>query len=378
MLSYVRQILSIIGGVRMNEYLTTKSGRNMYDMLSMLQKAVRRADYENAGYAANELEQKFRGVLWSRMLVISAEDCYGILTKELIELKKKDDECKSPKHIARAVALMCKAKKSRDACYFSCNFVLDSRNPRSIVVSSAEVEDMKARLRMKGYDGCGFEQISLFEVPKQDEDEEKIKEAVRLEKAIHHFDMDMIGYQIDMFRGKDRKFLWSVLKAIAMKYTGFLNPEIESLEKADEFVNKNKKVKDEIFISKAVMNICYAIDPEMGVVESSEIINADYPIDWTEFNIKPIDECVVKRIPDWVYDCHTWKGKKAGKTDWDMTRDEQEALKEKQIAYFDEASWIYTYEQDFRNGTITEEGIRPIREYAETHEANPVKFIPYE
>ena len=82
-------------------------------------------------------------------------------------------------------------------------------------------------------------------------------------------------------------------------------------------------------------------------------------------------------VPDWVFDCHTLKGKKLGKTDWDMTRTEEIALTPKQEGYFDNGSWLYTYEQDLENGDITEEGMKPIREYAKTHEANPLPIIPY-
>ena len=64
--------------------LTTENGYNMYDMSSMLQKAIRRGDIPHAGYAATEMFGKFRQYTWRRLLEVSAEDCFGIITKEIV------------------------------------------------------------------------------------------------------------------------------------------------------------------------------------------------------------------------------------------------------------------------------------------------------
>ena len=93
------------------------------------------------------------------------------------------------------------------------------------------------------------------------------------------------------------------------------------------------------------------------------------------YKIKPINKCILidGEIPEWVYDCHTLKGKRMGKTDWDMTTTEQDALTPLHRCYFDEGSWLYTYQQDLIDGVITEEQMKPILEYAKTHKANPVE-----
>ena len=64
--------------------LVTKNGHNMYDMSSMMQKAIRRNNPNLAGYAAYELFGNFHTYMWKRLVVVSAEDCYGIMTKEVI------------------------------------------------------------------------------------------------------------------------------------------------------------------------------------------------------------------------------------------------------------------------------------------------------
>lgn len=106
-----------------NFEMVTVHGHNFYDMASMLQKAIRRGEVELAGYSAFELSKKYRKYLWKRLLVISAEDCYGIMTKEIIALKLADDETGKTEDIfiSKAVCLLCMARKNRDACYLACN-----------------------------------------------------------------------------------------------------------------------------------------------------------------------------------------------------------------------------------------------------------------
>ena len=187
-------------------YLATRNGHNMYDMASMLQKAIRRGDVRLAGYAGMELFTSFHKYLWKRLLVISAEDVWGIMTKEIIALYQADQIAnegrsktdKDPLFAAKAIVLLCTAKKNRDGCYFACNFMLPDKT-----------------------------------IP---------------EDQIDH---------ADVF-------------------------EIRRLQESD--------------------------------------------------------------IPDYVFDCHTIKGKKMGKTDVDMAIDEQEALSPKQIGLFDDCNWSDYFE----------------------------------
>lgn len=110
--------------------MTTLNGYNFYDMSSMLQKAIRRGDLYHAGFALKELIPKYSTYVWKRLLTISAEDCYGIMTKEIIGLEQADEFFKKnnkgkPEGIlfAKAVVLLCLARKNRDACYVACNFM---------------------------------------------------------------------------------------------------------------------------------------------------------------------------------------------------------------------------------------------------------------
>ena len=361
----------------------TKGNYNLFDLLSMLQKSIRRGKYMEAGYAAFHLEDRYRNAMWNRLLVISCEDCYGVITKEIVALKKKDDAERDNSNIGNALALMCRAKKSRDACYFACNFVLATRNPRNIAPEHSDVLDFKIRVAAydddKETDAIRFMQMSFFEAGEQ-KLEDRYVDGKRLQIAIKHRDMDMAGYYMDKFRNTNRKFLWGVFFDYAKGLDNILaENEIQALFEADNIVNSKKKEKDEIFISKAAMILFYAEDEEHEDISCCDLVKETGLIDWSKYPIVPIADCAVQRmeIPIWVYDCHTLKGKAMGKTDWDMTRDEQIALTPKRVAYFDDASWAYTYEDDFIHGRISAKMMEPIREYGKTHEANPVKIIPY-
>ena len=113
--------------------LTTTHGYNLYDMSSMLQKAIRRADVYHAAYAASEMHPKFRKYLWKRLYTISAEDCYGIMTKEIVALQQADEYVNGVSgdnwlFISKAVTLLCMGRKNRDADYVCCNFMCPDRN----------------------------------------------------------------------------------------------------------------------------------------------------------------------------------------------------------------------------------------------------------
>ncbi|MCD8397559.1 MAG: hypothetical protein LUD12_10350 [Lachnospiraceae bacterium] len=373
-------------------YPYTENGYNMYDMLSLIQKAIRRGDYGHAGFAAEQLRGTYRNTMWNRLYVISSEDCFGILTKELVNLRKQDEKSRNDRNLSSALALMCSARKSRDACYFSCNFVLASRKPRNIVPDKEDLERLWDKAAEQGIikqgsnPASGFVQMELFPMndPQEmvsDEDEEEISFGACMEKAIKHRDMDLIGFYMDMLRRIDRKFLWLVINDYAEKNVPLATDEIKALKEADDVVNGKRKdlSKDEIFISKAVLILCYAEDQDIPTILGSEIINYHTLIDWSRIETVPIKTCGLRdgKIPEWTYDCHTIKGKRMGKTDWDMTTTEQAALNPLERAYFDDASWIYTYEQDLEIGAITLEGLKPIREFAQTHSANPVEYLPY-
>ena len=133
--------------------ITTQRGYDFYEVASALQKSIRRGDVELAGYMALELFPKYANYCWKRLLTISAEDCYGIITKEIVALHeafeiinkgKKADDLKGRVFISKAVILLCFCKHNRDSDLLS-NYVYDKKYN----VSDEEIERLFNEVRQE-------------------------------------------------------------------------------------------------------------------------------------------------------------------------------------------------------------------------------------
>lgn len=373
----------------------TKSGHNMFDMASLLQKAIRRGDFKRAGYAAYELYGNYSTMMWNRMMTISAEDCWGILTKELVLLRKKDEELnngrkgyeKDATYVSRAIALMARAKKSRDACYFACNFILAPNDRAEIIVTDAEATIMKGWLdtipdnifNIKYLEENSQNEFeAYFDMSKSlTPKDESHETAVMLFHSIRANDMENIGYATDFMRDKYRLSLWKALLIIAVECgNGVLTKEIIGLKLTDDIVNKSKKPenRDEIFLSKAIMLLCYEQRKMCDSLSACSIVSPYKPVDWNKFEIPDISRCTLPDgiVPEYVYDVHTIKGKKLGKTDWGMNLVEQAALSPLQVSFFDEGSWGPRYDFKHTHNMCTEGEYLESLEYRKTRKGNPV------
>jgi len=129
--------------------LTTRDGYNFWVMSSLFQKSIRRGDIPKASFAAYQLMEKYESYLWNRMLVITAEDIDGMLGWAIIGLKIQQDmvrkhtngKNKGTIFIAKAIELLCKAKKCRDACYIDCNWLWDDDNIEKLLTEE-ELEEL--------------------------------------------------------------------------------------------------------------------------------------------------------------------------------------------------------------------------------------------
>lgn len=64
--------------------LRTVRGYGFGEVSSAMQKPIRRADVQLAGYWAIELwSSGFGNYVWKQLLTISAEDCWGVITHEV-------------------------------------------------------------------------------------------------------------------------------------------------------------------------------------------------------------------------------------------------------------------------------------------------------
>lgn len=142
----------------------TKNGYSMFEMSSMIQKAIRRSDIPHASYAAAELYPSYRKMMWNRLLTVSAEDCYGIMTKEILALAEADERVNANKpadkasmiFVAKAIILLCMARKNRDADYVACNYLWG--NPKLTDEEKMELIDYEEVERL-------MRSNDLFKVP---------------------------------------------------------------------------------------------------------------------------------------------------------------------------------------------------------------------
>lgn len=129
--------------------LRTKRGYQFSEVSSAMQKAIRRGDAKLAGYWALELwESGFGKYCWKRLLTVSAEDCWGILTAEVKALHDAyltvNEGLPAKQHrgrifISKAVILLCLSKKNRDADHLQ-NFVYDQ-------MAGVDPEELAGELR---------------------------------------------------------------------------------------------------------------------------------------------------------------------------------------------------------------------------------------
>lgn len=116
--------------------LRTVRGYGFGEVSSAMQKAIRRADVQLAGYWAIELwSSGFGNYVWKRLLTISAEDCWGCITQEvkalhdaylLVNKGVPASQARGRIFVSKAVILLSLAKKSRDADHLQ-NFVYDQK-----------------------------------------------------------------------------------------------------------------------------------------------------------------------------------------------------------------------------------------------------------
>jgi replication-associated recombination protein RarA len=102
-----------------------------------LQKAIRRNDVRNAGYFGLELfHSGYCNYLWKRLFTISAEDCAGVITKEidalyngylLVNKNNKEKVKKGRIFASKAIILLCQHPKNRDSDHLQ-NLIYDKKN----------------------------------------------------------------------------------------------------------------------------------------------------------------------------------------------------------------------------------------------------------
>ncbi len=276
--------------------LTTRTGRNFYEATSIMQNAIRKGDYDVAGYAMWELIPGYTKYLQKRLLIISAEDCFGIITKELEPLCNYGTE----EALAKALTLMCKCKKNRDADYFTCNMMFDD-NPTGL--TSKEIGSL-------------------------------------LTTAIRRMNVRETGNLAAELFSKSRKAFWKTLKELCQAYYPHLLEEISALERANNAMTK--PAEETIFASKAIVLLWTKRSPVDGLL-GHESFDFYTTLAYDAIDIvKPLDQCpkISGYFPEEYYNWHTTHGKYDLRLDTiHATENDQRLLTPLEENLFDDCSW---------------------------------------
>lgn len=140
--------------------LKTTRGYDMYEVVSALQKEIRRGNARLAGYWAIELfESDYVEYLWRRLLTISAEDVWGVITYEVEALYRSWKVIHAKKKgggrvfASKATILLALARKSRDADHLT-NLVYDERLADDAALEASLREAREAREEIPDYALC--------------------------------------------------------------------------------------------------------------------------------------------------------------------------------------------------------------------------------
>ena len=164
--------------------------------------------------------------------------------------------------------------------------------------------------------------------------------ASALQKAIRRNDVRVAGYMALELFPRYTEYCWKRLLTISAEdCSDMVTTEIKSLYDSFWIVNKGKKgeeLKGRIFISKAVIILCRCRHSRDADILSNFVY--DKRIECDDEIIESYFEEVRKsdmKVPEYVYDCHTLKGKKMGKTKEQFFIEEEKALANKQYSMFD-------------------------------------------
>lgn len=160
-----------------------------------------------------------------------------------------------------------------------------------------------------------------------------------LQKSIRRGDEELAGYfALELFP-KYYNYCWKRLLTISAEdCDGIITQEIKSLYDSFMLINKGKKTnefKGRIFISKAVIILCRSAHNRDADILQNYIYDKNL-IDEEKLN-NYLEEVRKenKEIPEYVFDCHTLKGKRAGKTKTDFFIQEELALYNKQNSKYE-------------------------------------------
>lgn len=171
-----------------------------------------------------------------------------------------------------------------------------------------------------------------------------------LERAIIGKDDIRAGYLTNELMVRYREFLWKRLIMIAgnLNYQA-ITTEIVALKKADD-MQPGSSPKSSIFVAKAVTVLLKVVKYGYCGFYAN-----DFPYPTT--CLKDYDNRYMS-IPDYVFDCHTHKGKQRGKTKKEFIIAEQSALTPYKEGEYDQCGWDRFFYLE-KNGFYDKDHITP-------------------
>ena len=165
--------------------------------------------------------------------------------------------------------------------------------------------------------------------------------ASALQKSIRRADVKLAGYMALELFPRYAEYAWRRLLTVSAEDChGLVTQEIKALYDSFQVINKGKKgedLKGRIFISKAVIILCTCGHNRDADILSNYIYDKKALISDDEI------ECLFDEIrkeprvemPEYVFDVHTSRGKRNGKTKQQFFKEEEQALANRQMTLFD-------------------------------------------
>lgn len=281
----------------MPDSLTTKMGYDLFEIISALQKSIRRGKEDDALYFGAEiLDSGFSNVAWKRILVMSTEDI-GLANpvapvvinayKQRFNELKDDGERRFRLPYIQAILYLVRSKKSRHTDW-ALNYWFDSHLGTSH--DKPKPEQPSAIPTIKGYDSVMA--LSAF------------KDAISKGN-----EADAMFWGVELIESGYVEHAWRSMMSMVAGPFRYADPMAEDIITAlrqqhlDLSKNFDKKKQYRLPYTQAILYLCHCNRWSNDV---NETINGLYVTREKRSPFRP--------IPDYALDIHTRRGRMLGKT----------------------------------------------------------------
>lgn len=302
------------------------NGQEAEEMIALLQKSLRRGEIDKSYFAALSMYFSSMGdYIWERLLIIAAEDMYGlastVMTKfaeQYFEAKKTNDKEAQLQAVYKGVFFAGKGLKSRDADNIICiyyfndfgkekalsylentepvaNFVVDNN---IFNVNKYEFEDninwMKF-IKESNNDTADYVKFNKNTMP------DYLLVIAAIKKAFANNDHISVDYLFNLMVDNDRiQEAWTLLKELYINSTPKLLDEFKAFVFAKEFISQEKESK--LYFGKVII-LYLLLKENKDITNNLEIV---YDKDFVKKYYEGIN---LRTLPAYTYDLHTTRGR---------------------------------------------------------------------